>query len=66
MRVTAEPPDAYFFTSEILGPFNLRLTEHAVSQDVFYTTDKNQVRESLNVCANIADCARNTDFRVAI
>ena len=57
MRVAAEAPDADLFSLEILGPFDLRLTENTVGQNVFYTANKNQIGETLDVGPHIADRA---------
>ena len=63
--VTADAVDADFFALEVFHPFDLRLGQEAMGQDILDAADKDKIRGALNVGADDSLTASQGDLGIA-
>jgi len=63
--VTADAVDADFFALEVFHPFDLRLGQEAMGQDILDAADKDKIRGALNVGADDSLTASQSNLGIA-
>jgi hypothetical protein len=63
--VTADAVDADFFALEVFPPFDLRLGQEAMGQDILDAADKDKIRGALNVGADDSLTASQSDLGIS-